>query len=121
MTSRKANSDPRPLLAIFAALVAVAIWRSISNIETGAALELAERIAPLALGVVAIASALAPQRMIATRRTLRSRQLTAVVPADEFDANPDVVLSFAAQLAASERSIRGWFASPAIPSAASST
>jgi len=109
MTSRKANSDPRPLLAIFAALVALAIWRAISNIDTGAALELAERVAPLALGVVAIASALAPQRMIATRRTLRSRQLTAVVPADEFDANPDVVLSFASQLAASERSIRGWF------------
>ncbi len=109
MTSRKANSDPRPLLAIFAALVALAIWRAIANIDTGAALELAERVAPLALGVVAIASALAPQRMIATRRTLRSRQLTAVVPADEFDANPDVVLSFAAQLAASERSIRGWF------------
>jgi hypothetical protein len=38
--------------------------------------------------------------MIANRRTLRSRQLTAVVPADEFDANPDVVLSFAAQLVA---------------------
>ncbi len=109
MTSRKANSDPRPLLAIFAALVALAIWRAISNIDTGAALELAERVAPLALGVVAIASALAPHRIVATRRTLRSRQLTVVVPADEFDANPDVVLSFAAQLAASERSIRGWF------------
>jgi len=109
MTSRKANADPRPLLALFAALVALAIWRAISNIDTWATLELAERVAPLALGVVAIASALAPQRMIATRRTLRSRQLTAVVPADEFDANPDVVLSFAAQLAASERSIRGWF------------
>jgi hypothetical protein len=108
MTSREANSDPRPLLAIFAALVALAVWRAISNIDTGAALELAERVAPLALGVVAIASALAPQRIIATRRTLRSRRLTAVVPADEFDANPGVVLSFAAQLAASERSIGGW-------------
>jgi hypothetical protein len=91
---------------VLAALVALAIWRAISNIDTEAALELAERVAPLALGVVAIASALAPQRMIATRRTLRSRQLTAVVLADEFDANPDVVLSFAAQLAASERSMR---------------
>ena len=63
MTSREANSDPRPLLAIFVALVALAIWRAISNIDTEAALELAERVAPLALGVVAIASALATQRL----------------------------------------------------------
>lgn len=107
MTSGK-HSDPRPLLAIAAALVAFSISSAISNLETGAVLDLAERFAPLALGAVAIASALAPQRIIATRRTLRSRRLTAIVPADEFDAKPDVVLSFAAQLAASERSIAGW-------------
>lgn len=107
MTSPK-HSDPRPLLAIFAALVAFSISSAISNIDTGAVLDLAERLAPLALGAVAIASALAPQRIVATRRTLRSRRLTAVVPADEFDAKPDLVLSFAAQLASSERSIAGW-------------
>jgi hypothetical protein len=102
------HSDPRPLLAIAAVLVALSISSAISTLETGAVLDLAERSAPLALGAVAIASALAPQRIIATRRTLRSRRLTAIVPADEFDAKPDVVLSFAAQLAASERSIAGW-------------
>ncbi len=107
MTSPK-HSDPRPLLAIFAALVVLSISSAISNIDTGAVLDLAERLAPFALGAVAIASALAPQRIVATRRTLRSRRLTAVVPADEFDAKPDVVLSFAAQLASSERSIAGW-------------
>jgi hypothetical protein len=107
MTSSK-HSDPRPLLAIVAALAAFSISSAISSLETGAALDLAERFAPLALGAVAIASALAPQRIIATRRTLRSRRLAAIVPADEFDAKPDVVLAFAAQLAASERSIAGW-------------
>ncbi|HET9154267.1 MAG TPA: hypothetical protein VFN85_09155 [Solirubrobacterales bacterium] len=107
MTSPK-HSDPRPLLAIFAALVVFSISSAISNIDTGAVLDLAERLAPFALGAVAIASALAPQRIVATRRTLRSRRLTAVVPADEFDAKPEVVLSFAAQLASSERSIAGW-------------
>jgi hypothetical protein len=107
MTSRK-HSDPRPLLAIAAALVAFSISSVISNLEAGAVLDLAERFAPVALGAVAIASALAPQRIIATRRTLRSRRLTAIVPADEFDAKPDVVLTFAAQLASSERSIAGW-------------
>jgi hypothetical protein len=107
MTSSK-HADPRPLLAIVAALVAFSISSAIANLETRAVLDLAERVAPFALGAVAIASALAPQRIIATRRTLRSRRLTAIVPADEFDAKPDVVLSFAAQLASSERSIAGW-------------
>jgi hypothetical protein len=107
MTSRK-HSDPRPLLAIVAALLAVSISSGISNLEAGPLVDLAQRLVPLALGAVAIASALAPQRIVATRRTLRSRRLTAIVPADEFDAKPDVVLSFAAQLAASERSIAGW-------------
>jgi hypothetical protein len=107
VTSRK-QSDPRPLLAIVAALAAFSISSALANLETGAGLDLAERVAPFALGAVAIASALAPQRIIATRRTLRSRRLTAIVPADEFDAKPDVVLAFAAQLAASERSIAGW-------------
>jgi hypothetical protein len=107
MTSSK-HSDPRPLLAIVAALVAFSISSAIANLETAAVLDLAERVAPLALGAVAIASALAPQRIIATRRTLRSRRLTAIVPADEFDAKPDVILAFAAQLASSERSIAGW-------------
>jgi hypothetical protein len=108
MTSRKANPDPRPLLAIVAALVVLGIGRSIPDIDTEAALEPAERAAPVALGLVAIAAALASQRMIATHRTLRSRQLTAVVSADEIDAKPDVILSFAAQLApASEASADG--------------
>jgi hypothetical protein len=96
------------MLAIFAALVVLSISSAISNIDAGAVLDFAEPLAPFALGAVAIASALAPQRIVATRRTLRSRRLTAIVPADEFDAKPEVVLSFAAQLASSERSIAGW-------------
>ena len=58
-------------------------------------------LAPLALGAIAIAAALATHRLLATRRTLRSRRAVAIVPADEFDAEPDAVLRFAAQLAAS--------------------
>jgi hypothetical protein len=108
MTSTPERSDPRPMVAIVVGLIAFAIWRAISNIQAVVVLDLAERAAPFALGAIAIASALAPQRIIATRRTLRSRRVTAVVPADEFDAKPDVVLAFAAQLAGSERSIAGW-------------
>ncbi|HVY78857.1 MAG TPA: hypothetical protein VG898_10155 [Solirubrobacterales bacterium] len=97
------------MLAIFAAILALAAWRALSGIQLERLLELAESAAPLALGTIAIASALAAQRLIATRRALRSRRAVAVVPADEFDAEPAVVLSFAAQIAGSERSVTAWW------------
>jgi hypothetical protein len=102
------RSDPRPMLAIFAAAVLFALWRLISSIDPGQLLASIPSLAPFALGAVAIASALATHRFFATRRTLRSRHAVAIVPADEFDAEPDAVLRFAAQLAASERRVAGW-------------
>jgi hypothetical protein len=102
------RSDPRPMLAIFAAAVLFALWRLISSIRVDQLLASILSLAPLALGALAIASALATHRFFATRRTLRSRRAVAIVPADEFDAEPDAVLRFAAQLAASERRVAGW-------------
>jgi hypothetical protein len=102
------RSDPRPMLAIFAAAVLLALWRLISSIRVDQLLASILSLAPLALGAIAIASALATHRFFATRRTLRSRRAVAIVPADEFDAEPDAVLRFAAQLAASERRVAGW-------------
>lgn len=102
------RSDPRPMLAIFAAAALVALWRLISSIHVDQRLASILSLAPLALGAVAIAAALATHRFFATRRTLRSRRGVAIVPADEFDAEPDAVLRFAAQLAASERRVGGW-------------
>jgi hypothetical protein len=102
------RSDPRPMLAIFAAAVLFALWRLISSIRVDQLLASILSLAPLALGAIAIASALATHRFFATRRTLRSRRAVAIVPADEFDAEPDAVLRFAAQLAASERRVAGW-------------
>jgi hypothetical protein len=97
------------MLAIFATALLLAAWRLLSNIRVDHhLLGAAESAAPLVLGALAIASALAGQRFSATRRTLRSRRAVAVVPADEFDAKPEVVLSFAAQVASSERSVAGW-------------
>ena len=101
-------SDPRPMLAIFAAAVGFALWRLISNIQVDRLLASALSLAPLALGAIAIAAALATHRSFATRRTLPSRRAVAIVPADEFDAEPDAVLRFAAQLAAGERRVAGW-------------
>jgi hypothetical protein len=102
------RSDPRPMLAIFAAAVLLALWRLISSIRVDQLLASILSLAPLALAAIAIASALATHRFFATRRTLRSRRGVAIVPADEFDAEPDAVLRFAAQLAASERRVAGW-------------
>ena len=100
--------DPKLMLAIFAAMVAFAAWRAISGIDPGGVLASAASLAPFALGACAIASALAAQRFLATRRALRRRIVTAVVPADEFEAKPETVLRFAAELARSDRSLRGW-------------
>jgi hypothetical protein len=106
--SNSNRSDPRPMLAIFAAAVLFALWRLISSIRVDQLIASILSLAPLALGAIAIASALATHRIFATRRTLRSRRGVAIVPADEFDAEPDAVLRFAAQLAASERRVGGW-------------
>ena len=93
------SSPPRALFAL---------WRLISSIRVDQLLASILSLAPLALAAIAIASALATHRFFATRRTLRSRRAVAIVPADEFDAEPDAVLRFAAQLAASERRVAGW-------------
>jgi hypothetical protein len=106
--SNSNRSDPRPMLAIFAAAVLFALWRLISSIQVERLLPSALSLAPLALGAIAIAAALATHRSFVTRRTLRSRRAVAIVPADEFDAEPESVLRFAAQLAASERRVAGW-------------
>ncbi|HMJ74013.1 MAG TPA: hypothetical protein VK471_11705 [Solirubrobacterales bacterium] len=96
------------MLAIFAAAVLFALWRLISNIRVDQLLTAAASLAPFAPGAIAIASALATHRFFATRRTLRSRRAVAIVPADEFDAEPEAVLRFAAQLADTERRVTGW-------------
>lgn len=108
MISNSKRSDPRLMLAIFAATVLFALRRLVSSIDAEPLAPLALAIAPLALGALAVAATLATHRFFATRRTLRSRRGVAIVPADEFDAEPDVVLRFAAQLAASERRVAGW-------------
>jgi len=96
------------MLAIFAAALAIALWRLLSNLPLDQLHARARLLVPLALGTLAIASALATHRFLATRRLLGSRRSVAIVPADEFDAEPEAVLRFAAQLADSERRVAGW-------------
>jgi hypothetical protein len=102
------RSDPRPLLALFALLVGAALWRGVSSLRLDDLLASAASLAPLAIGALAIASAQAPLRLLATRRALAARATVAVVPADEFDPGPETVLRLAAELARADRSLRGW-------------
>jgi hypothetical protein len=106
------SQNPWPALTLVGALLAIAAWKAISKITLAEVLAfvlaLAEQLAPLALGAIAIASALAMQRLLSTNRTLRNRRTVAVVPADEFDPKPDAVLRFAAELGATERRVLGW-------------
>lgn len=66
--------DPRLMLAIFALLVGFAVVRAVSKITLSGVISLVEPLAPLALGAIAIASALAMQRLLSTNRTLRDRR-----------------------------------------------
>jgi len=100
--------DPKPMLAIFAVLVVAALGSAVSSIRVDHLLASAASLAPFALGALAIAVALAPQRFLATRRALAARATVAVIPADEFDPKPETVLRFAAELARADRSLRGW-------------
>ncbi|HEU4906576.1 MAG TPA: hypothetical protein VFT19_10765 [Solirubrobacterales bacterium] len=101
--------DPKPMLVIFIGAVSIAAWRAVASIDPGQLLHsIAFNLAPFALGAIAIASALAAQRFLSTRRALSERIASAVVPADEFEAGPETVLRFAAELARSDRSLRGW-------------
>jgi hypothetical protein len=96
------------MILILVGALSIAAWRTISTISLGQVLSAVGSLAPLALGAIAIASALAMQRLLSTNRTLASRQEVAVVPADDFDPKTDAVQRFAAELAATERSVLGW-------------
>jgi hypothetical protein len=106
------RNDPLAIMALIGAALLLAAWRLGSSIAPDRLIAhvgtLAPSLAPPALGAVAIASAPASLRLLTTRRTLRSRRVVALVPADEFDPAPDAVLGFAAQLARSRRVVAGW-------------
>jgi hypothetical protein len=118
VSSHGRSDDPRPIIALAAAILALALWHLISRSH----IDLRPRrllvshiglVVPIALGATAIASALATRRLLATRRTLASRRSVAVVPADDFDARPETVAAFAATLAVGSRRIGGWADRPA--------
>ena len=102
------RQDPRAMILIFIGAITVAAWRTVSSLDPDRVLSAAGSLAPVLLGALALASALAMQRLIATNRTLQTRREVAIVPADDFDPKTDAVLRFAAELAGTERSVLGW-------------
>jgi hypothetical protein len=118
VSSHGRNDDPRPIIALAAAILALGLWHLISHshidLRPGHLLVAhLGSLVPIALGATAIATALATRRLLATRRTLASRRSVAIVPADDFDARPETVAAFAATLAVGSRRIGGWADRPA--------
>lgn len=110
MSSRDRKDDPRPIVALAAAILGLAAWHLVSHAHLhrhGVPVHPGSLV-PYALGALAIATAAATHRVWATRRTLASRRAVAVVPADGFEPRPETVAAFAAALAAGSRRIGGW-------------
>jgi hypothetical protein len=112
------SDDPRPIIALAVAILALVAWHLLSHLQLDLRPHriLAAHIgslAPIALGATAIAAALATHRLSSTRRTLASRRAHAVVPADGFDPRPETVAAFAAALAAGSRRTGAWADRPA--------
>jgi hypothetical protein len=118
VSPRRRTEDPRPLIAIAVAALALLLWHLLSHLHVDLRphrLLLAHlgSLIPIALGATAIATASATQRIVATRSTLASRRSLAVVPADGFDPRPETVAALASALAAGSRRIGGWVDRPA--------
>jgi hypothetical protein len=113
MTGNRSRSDPSLLIAIVVGAVLLAAGRELSNLSPHRLTGRAPQLAPIAIVATGIALALAMQRLLATRRSLRSRLLIAAVPADEFKPSIETVLRFASQLSRSDRTVLGWMDRPA--------
>ncbi|MGE5281806.1 MAG: hypothetical protein ACM3N0_05705 [Chloroflexota bacterium] len=110
MNRRDSSDESRLAIAIATVIASILLGKWISSIHPAHLLHsLAIWLVPFALGTCAIASALAVKRFLANRRALGDRVRAAVIPADEFEAKPDLVLRFAAELARSQRGLHGWF------------
>ncbi len=115
MGPSRRSDDPRPIIALAVAIIALALWHLLSLVHLHGRvvhLHLASLV-PYALGATAIASAPATQRILTTRRTLASRRALAIVPADGFDPRGETVAALAAGLAQSGRRIGAWTDRPA--------
>lgn len=114
VTSRSGNGRDLQLALVLAIMILAAIAASlIRRLDPPAALGSPVAGAALALSAITITAALVRQRLIAVGRALSARTYLAVIPADEFNADPESVIRFASQLARTEPLVAGWLARPA--------
>ena len=114
MTSRSGKGlDPQLALLVAVLILAALAASLISKLHPPSTLGSPLLIVVSALGAITITSALVRQRLVSTHRALAARTELAVVPADEFTADPETVLRFASQLLRSEPLLSAWLEGPA--------
>jgi hypothetical protein len=105
--NRQPSQDPRPLVAVIACLVTVALASRVRSLP-GLAVGSAPLVLPLLLCVAVIVSVGIAARVVASRRSLASRVRLVVLAPDSFDPSLDAVLRSAAQLSRVRRLVGGW-------------
>lgn len=107
--NREPSQDVRPLIAVVGGLAVVSLLgaaRSPSGLADRALGVLARPLLLIALAVLVAAAVAA--RVVATRRSLRSRTRLVVLAPDSFDPSLDAVMRFASQLSRVRRLVGGW-------------
>lgn len=104
--NRRQGENPALLLALAALVLLLVVARLVGELRVDPSLLKVAVPALFASSALVIAGLIA--RLVATRRTLRTRTRFVVVPADEFDPSPEAVVRFAAQLGRVRRRVRGW-------------
>ncbi len=110
------TDDPRILIGIVGVAAAVFLADALSNIARSAAATASSNPSLIAISSLTLCLSIgAPAllRIRCTRNTLRDRIAVAIVPADEFDPDPEAVLRSAAELSRLDRRVRGWLDRPA--------
>lgn len=103
------HRDAAAILILAGAIGLVVLVNRLSRLDLAAVATNLRQLVPALVAAVLLAAGLLLARAIATRRALRSRVRLLVVPGADFEPSIDAVLRFAAQLARTRRSVRGWF------------
>ncbi len=104
---RQGQQDPRPLIAV---VVGLAVASLVSDGARAAALAgpVIALAVPALLGVLLLVVVLAAARVVATRRSLASRQRLVVLAPDTFDPSLDAVIRSAAHFSRARRLVGNW-------------
>lgn len=104
---RQGQQDPRPLIAV---VVGLAVASLLSGGARAAALAgpVIALAVPALLGVLLLLVVLTAARVVATRRSLASRQRLVVLAPDTFDPSLDAVIRSAAHFSRARRLVGNW-------------